>query len=500
MLRTIFSVLLVAPLSYATAGDSLDFSKAWFKPHLIENNDPVCETVFRSVEEHFWTRAKWEGFPVHGLDQLEILESVAFPDEKAVHLTPHTHVGCGDACDTYQLLASREPRIVSDLWPSDAAFEAAPPAAMDYRLYKSGQGAIYLISTDIAQEPNRIAVHRLSSDAQWFAACKIAIAPDTLEKNVPDEVMAAVNRLESAVGRLSQGAGECGSMRTHWRWRADVGVNLRETLYRPWGQDETDAVNDDGRYELDVANLQLWTLTGLLEYRAFAAYERQLAETTVEMANFYQRSFGWPKERAQSVADKALKAAVSSGIRFYEYRPFFSEREKRKAILEKRSLDEIRALPEHVDDLSIAIEYPEAMRYLIEQGADVHQVNPFGKTLLMYAAHYNQLETAKLLLEQGVDPNATTILPKDRCYYTLTTSNMTALHYAVRYASPAFIELLLKSGADASIAAVTDRGKTTPIDWLRRYSGPEAVELNRNIPPSAVAELEQHLRASGHAP
>ena len=147
--------------------------------------------------------------------------------------------------------------------------------------------------------------------------------------------------------------------------------------------------------------------------------------------------------------------------------------------------------------LNIAINYPEALGYLVQYGISPDRQNDFGKTPLMYAAQYNQVESAKLLLAHGANVNASTVRPSDTCYYTLSTFNMTPLHYAVRYASPELIELLLDNGAQPFIKAKNARqypeAEETPLDWLRRYTAVDAEERNPNITDEQVADIEHKL-------
>src|SRR5206468_2812775 len=169
--------------------------------------------------------------------------------------------------------------------------------------------------------------------------------------------------------------------------------------------------------------------------------------------------------------------------------------ELRKAILDHEPLETIRAIPRTVatldgdDDerneslLSTAVEYPEALAYLLERGANPNRANAFGKTPLMYAAQHNAFASAKLLLDHGANPSAATEQPKDTCYYSLQTTKVTALHYAVRYASTDLVSLLLDRGAAVFAKAVgyPYGASQLPLDWLRRYTGTDAKERNPNI-------------------
>ena len=147
--------------------------------------------------------------------------------------------------------------------------------------------------------------------------------------------------------------------------------------------------------------------------------------------------------------------------------------------------------------LNIAVGYPEALEHLISLGANPNQANDFGKTPLMYAAQHNALESGRILLEADADPNAKTIWPKNNsCFYTLRTAAMTPLHYAVRYASPEFINMLLAAGAETHIATFTkehNRDREYAIDWLARYASEGAEEPNPYIDTNAYKELQNKL-------
>jgi len=80
--------------------------------------------------------------------------------------------------------------------------------------------------------------------------------------------------------------------------------------------------------------------------------------------------------------------------------------------------------------------------------ASVDDHGPDGFTALHLAAFFGQLETTRLLLGRGADPNAV----------ALNDSRVTPLHAAARDGDEAIVDMLLLRGADAT--RKSDDGKT----------------------------------------
>ncbi len=532
-MRYLILVFVLACETTAAVADVMD--SIWFEPVLAENNDPACEGLLMDARKKFLTDSSFDkaygvrgqGYSQNGnildwklIGGVSSSEVTAFG--RTYYLDYYTHPGCGGACERNQPLVSDKPFPK----PRDYGYlhtlaENAPPAvSYNYTIARASEDGVYLFAVgSTAGFEDKILIYRLAREGRWAPACTISTAPANLSQKASEKLISSLESLRQVVDSgLMRGAGSCGSMHTHWRWKGYVRHALQTVLYRPWVLRESNSGADvDGSYNNDMKYLEQWSLLGLSEYSAFQQFQEQLREATEQLTAFFQEVNGWPLDTARTMASDALKGAVSTGIRFYMYDPQFAQGEEavRRAILEKQDIQTVRSLSfdsENIDALagswgyppesnetvlSVAVEYPKALGFLLDKGVHPDHANEFGKTPLMYAAQYNQVDSAKLLLEHGADVNAVTTKPLDGCYYTLTTYNMTALHYAVRYASPKMIRFLLDSGAEPLIKVENQnqypKARKTPLDWLRLYTGVDAEERNPNVPEARVAEIEQWL-------
>src|SRR2546426_957231 len=104
----------------------------------------------------------------------------------------------------------------------------------------------------------------------------------------------------------------------------------------------------------------------------------------------------------------------------------------------------------------------EQIRTLLNQRADVNARSGDGSTALLWAAHWNALETAALLIRAGADANAA------------NDFRMTPLSQACTNGSAAFVDLLLKAGANPNTPVATG---VPPLMTCARSGNADAVEM-----------------------
>lgn len=441
----------------------------------------------------------------------------------------YNYSGCGGACEKHQSLVSTSPFSEQTAEQIEAIAKYAPPAmSYGYTYAQSSTNIPYMfVLGQYGADVDKLFVYRLSPNATWVSACQISLTTTEVAFNKEHSyysVTKSIDDLYQSTLSLSQGGGSsCGSMDTIWRWRDIIIHQLSLTLTRPWALEwkGSESKNSYGNYSRMITDLERWSLTGVAEQKAFFTYKRQLAITIKELSRFYQQANHWNKQQSDEMAELALTSAISRGFGFYLYNPGFSAGEfnLRNAISNNQPLEIIKKIefnPNNIDQntdrffaqeakesiLNLAINQPEVLEYLLQQGISPNHSNAFGKTPLMYAAQYNLLDSAKLLIKYGANTVANTTIPDDTCYYALSTFKMTALHYAVRYAPPDFIKLLIDNGAENYMQSehyhhqITEE---TPLDWFYRYTDKNSAEINKHIPQESKLTVEKWLTSPSSA-
>jgi hypothetical protein len=333
----------------------------------------------------------------------------------------------------------------------------------------------------------QLEVYRAGSDAQWQLACRVQLEPDLNHNADPrvQQATASVHSLRAAAEDMARGEGYgmCGTMHTDSRWAGDFQHALDQVLFDPDAtaiSHQIPSENSYGDYPRIYEALQDWSLGGIFEFRALQTYDAQLKEATAVVKEFYQYAFHWSAPQSLEMAQASIPNAVSHRFGFYMYSPYSipGERELRRALLTHQPMSAIHTIDidlkaldkaSHDSILNVAVEYPEALSYLLAHGADPNLANEFGKTPLMYAAQYNQLTALKILLRAGADPNSTTNGAPGNCDYAIQKHNVTALHYAVKFASREVVQALLDSGAMSYIRTehyIDPSQGSYPLEWL----------------------------------
>ena len=123
-----------------------------------------------------------------------------------------------------------------------------------------------------------------------------------------------------------------------------------------------------------------------------------------------------------------------------------------------------------------ALLHPGLVTELHRLGLSIDEPNVFGKTPLMYAAQFDLLETARLLLDLGADPRAVTS-ESPECATAVEIHGRTPLMYAAENAGEDMIKLLMREGADPLARDTIGRGVGDYLNLNRKLGDKQRRKL-----------------------
>lgn len=504
-----FIVMAITPV-IAAENHVPSLDGAWFKPELIENNADICLVLLKDVQaafvtgENYVSRLRKSGELLVDDRVNRLNDEIVQIENKNLYVRLIALRGCGGACEGNQIISSVTPIDSSKRYANDFGDQElnGMPKSTAYGstfFIKAANHNYYSISID-----QTIEVNQLKSDALWSKSCEIRIAPSEQEYKLSVAATSArneVKKLKEALAPIMGRYGNCGSGAFGYLRQNLLNELLDTITYRPWS-----VTSQGGASEAVFSYLEKWASQGVHQYNSYQHFNFALAQMSEVLKNFYMAQYGWSVAQAQQVAKSSLENSISRS--FMPAYPPQSEQRKKiiNVILEKNDISIIKSIGADLkllDDVNsdgfiqdtlvaTSINYSEALQYFLEQGLSPDTPNMFGKTPLMYAAQYNQLESVKLLLDAGANINAETIIPVDDCNFTLSKYGMTALHYAVRYSSKELIELLLERGANP-YAKTSENSGGRPVDWLKQYTLNAKDEVNPYLSQGDVEQLIKRL-------
>lgn len=237
---------------------------------------------------------------------------------------------------------------------------------------------------------------------------------------------------------------------------------ISNALARPWAASEM-GWNINYYEKIQKKHFDHWQYKDIWSKREKDAFLEFQVSVKNELALYYQNKFNLNLDVSSEYSKKILEIfpsyAYSLGSYYHEEKDFTIY--QRALSGELKSWDELLKLFEDTTNkyrksfapVSLFVDHPETVLNF-QNVIDVKSgVTNYGKTLLMYAAHMDNYDSVKWLLDRGWDVNAVT--HQEREIYCeevkFERDNRSALTYAVENASLHLIKLLIDSGADINI-------------------------------------------------
>lgn len=522
----------------------LELNNWFFSPYLLEGEEEQCEDILEFVKKDYKTSNNIDykviDRVIHNLkgENYELLNYSTLNNEKfgvnerwevnnrSLNIDGekiYIRVDENYAQDillgpvkTYQVYLHEAPfkRFPVQL-RSLKSFLNASPKTNHYQLMQGSKSLVLL-----TYQHGLINIYLSNQSLEWNKKCKIAVKPmDRNQLNIPKDLESRIKKLSELGKGIIKIPGECNNPQTY-----DFNFKAREELlfklvYAPWEITPPKYVRA-GFVNKHYEQLEGWAIYNLDDYAFYKEYLKQIDATKLMLSKFYTSTLGLPEKKSENFSANAVDIATSSYLQAFLGGNNIVKTENyllRKLILERADIDSFSkftkpdpAIPqvhrwsspnEMESILSIAVDYPKALEYLLKIGNNPNHENGFGKTPLMYAVQRNNIESVQLLLKYGANVHTATYPTKNfQCHrYRLGHYNVSALHYAVRYSSIDIINRLLESGANPYSQAYRNHNVDTPLidqnysplDWLKLLTkGKNNLNLGKDEIDALLSKLE----------
>ena len=269
---------------------------------------------------------------------------------------------------------------------------------------------------------------------------------------------------KKAVEEIMLSPGDCGTSHpeVYARWNGQFFASM--AIVRPWAITPT-WKNTENRWEAERIEFQKkhfedWKFQDVWSYREHATYQNLIFDAITEVKNHYITNHAYSEIDALRFASKVIKAMpgryYSLGI-YYDQNKDFSFLQRMVegnyqnwAEIEQDLQLNYGSIP--LVALSLMIDNPKQYKNLSPKIKPDSIKSFYNKDLLMFAAHMNNYDSVKYLIDSGWPVNnVTSYEPKYSCGPRIERLNRSALTYAAENGSVETIKLLVDAGSDTKI-------------------------------------------------
>lgn len=248
-----------------------------------------------------------------------------------------------------------------------------------------------------------------------------------------------------------------GNGRNFYHGKAELGKDVFKNLVdRPWVVDKMVGRHYWSNYYNEQMEkcLKDWALKEIWNLREYDTLQLQIVSSKKWLTGFYQDAYGMEIKHASNKAKKNIEELI--GAYFYFHPKYFDFRQDTNYQLSEDLISGKKNIQWEQFKKNMYGFSPEKSLLTTMQIDNASLIKKplkpltnFGKSLLMYAAHMNNYDAVKILIDQNVSINEVTHQVKYNNYINIT--NRSALTYATENASIEVIKLLVEHGADINI-------------------------------------------------
>ncbi|WP_428818605.1 ankyrin repeat domain-containing protein [Microbulbifer sp. MCCC 1A16149] len=494
--------------SLLTAFSAAVSAEEMFSPHLTEPSaDPVCGFALKHYVDQFdggatettgVTKSREIEVPLFATQEIEgqrgryKTASISIEgEEKVIAYHERSHSWRGEIYTGYMFSPDESRSLEENLESADMFYPMGSLIyGSDFSWWENFpfkfQGKWYVLADfkDFTRHDAVRNVYQLHRDGTSTQVCSVKIFDnfDSKEDFAKHPVFAAYQK---AVESIMLSPGSCGSSRPEAHAQTSGQLFASTAIVRPWAITPTwykGNYSGAGGIEGQKKHFDDWKYQDIWSFREHQTYENLKFDAIRELKQHYVQNFHYSDQSAEELASGVIAALPG---RYYSlgYYPDYDKDFSFFDRLMEGHYPDFSRLEEDLKlkrnsiplvALSLMIDNPAQYANLPPQFDGKVIKSKYGKDLLMYAAHMNNYDATKYLLEAGWPIDAvTSYKPAYNCGPAMERLNRSALTYAAENASIELIQLLVDAGFDTTIEDSKGNGLDYYIARNPRFSDEE---------------------------
>lgn len=307
-------------------------------------------------------------------------------------------------------------------------------------------------------------VYRIGADGAVDRVCRVKIFQNFRADQSGGDFpfLAAYNR---ALENIIVSEGGCGTSNADALARGNGRYYTSMAVFRPWAAEPAWSDSDwfwrEGKDEFQRKHFEDWRYRDIWSNRERGVLDNARLDAIAELKNHYIDTYSHSETSAQDLAtgivDSMPGRYYSLGVYYNENKQFSGFRKLVEGSYKNwdnihRDLDLPRDEAATLPSLSLVVDHPEQLAELPESMDPRTPNTLYGKDLLMFAAHMNNYDAVRKLVDMGWPLDRTTDQREGGfCTPKLDRTNRSALTYAAENASIELIKYLVSAGSDVDI-------------------------------------------------
>lgn len=328
-------------------------------------------------------------------------------------------------------------------------------------------------------------VYQIMQDGTSKSVCSIKIFQNFDNSNAKSS-LPLFSAYKHSVEQIMLSAGNCGTSHPEVlaKWSGQFFSSM--AVIRPWAIEPTWKSSKNrweaARVVFQKKHYEDWKYQDVWSYREHATNKSLMFDAITELKNHYVSHYSYSDSEAFKLASEIIQSMpgryYSLGV-YYNYDKDFSIFQK----MVDGTYDNWKSIKQDLNlkygsvplvALSLMIDMPQVYKMLPAETNQNLIESFYKKDILMFAAHMNNFNSVKYLLDSGwpVD-QVTSHEPEYSCGSKLGRLNRSALTYATENASIEVIKLLVEAGADTKIKDSKGNSLNYYLNLNPRFSAEE---------------------------